>query len=105
MLYRVKAKPKSEMLGSFYRALADGTISGQKPDGEEIVASMKRAVSTGPGIIEWYETCYCNPPLAHERQTVFNRYLDGIETVTVNESEPIEGDSFWEMLEREYSTR
>ena len=103
MLYRVKAKPKPETLGLFYRALTDGTILDQKPDGEEIVDSMRRAVATGPGVIEWYETCYCDTPLAHERQTVFDRYMDGIETVLVNEAEPIDGHSFWETLENEHS--
>ena len=46
MIYKVKARVIEETIGEFYRKLADGTVSKQQPDGEEIVASMKRAVLT-----------------------------------------------------------
>jgi hypothetical protein len=55
MIYKVKATVIEETIGEFYRKLADGTVSEQRPDGEEIVASMKRAVLTAPGVAEWYE--------------------------------------------------
>jgi hypothetical protein len=48
MIYKVKATVIEETIGEFYRKLADGTVSKQRPDGEEIVASMKRAVLTAP---------------------------------------------------------
>ena len=57
MIYKVKATVIEETIGEFYRKLADGTVSEQRPDGEGIVASMKRAVLTGPGVAEWYEMC------------------------------------------------
>ena len=68
MIYKVKARVIEETIGEFYRKLADGTVSKQRPDGEEIVASMKRAVLTGPGAAEWYEMCFCPTPLDHERR-------------------------------------
>src|SRR6516162_5460535 len=72
MIYKVKARFIDDMIGEFYRKLADGTVAKQRPDGEEIVASMKRAVLTGPGVAEWYEMCFCPTPLYHERQTQYD---------------------------------
>jgi hypothetical protein len=56
------------------------TVAKQRPDGEEIVASMKRAVLTGPGVAEWYETCFCPTPLYHERQTQYDFYFTDMTT-------------------------
>jgi len=50
-------------------------IEARLPDGEEIVASMKRAVLTGPGVAEWYEMCFCSTPLHHERETQYDFYF------------------------------
>jgi hypothetical protein len=99
MEYRVKAKPIQDKLSAFYKALTDGSIENQKPDGSEIVASMRRAKITSPGVIEWYETCYCQTPLQHERETVYDQYLTNIETVHAVESSEIDGESFWSILE------
>lgn len=99
MEYRVKAKPVQEKLPAFYEALTDGSVENQIPDGSEIVASMKRAKVTSPGIIEWYETCYCPTPLQHERETVYDHYLTNIETVPAVDSSEIAGESFWSILE------
>ncbi|NIO84349.1 MAG: hypothetical protein GTN53_27950, partial [Candidatus Aminicenantes bacterium] len=74
------------------------TIAGQEPDGAEIVASMKQANIVGPGLIEWFETCYCDTPLKHERETVYDFYLGDIKTELVDEMEEIAGDSFWDYL-------
>ena len=80
MIYKVKARVIEETIGEFYRKLADGTISEQRPDGEEIVASMKRAVLTGPGVAEWYEMCFCPTPLDHERRTQYDLYFTDMTT-------------------------
>jgi len=53
MIYKVRAKIIEEKLSDFYEKLTDGTINRQHPDGEEMVSSMKRAVLTDPGFIEW----------------------------------------------------
>ncbi|PUB73022.1 MAG: hypothetical protein DBP03_14505 [gamma proteobacterium symbiont of Ctena orbiculata] len=79
--------------------MVDGTVAKQKPDGAEIVASMKQAKITAPNTIEWFETCYCPTPLKHERETVYDNYLTDIETVLVEERVEIEGDSFWSFIE------
>ena len=80
MIYKGKAKIIEETIGEFYRKLADGTVAQQRPDGEEITASMKRAVLTAPGVAEWYEKCFCPTPLAHERQTQYDFYFTDMTT-------------------------
>ena len=75
MIYNVRAKIIEEKLDEFYERLTDGTINNQLPDGEEIVSSMKRAVLTEPGLIEWFETCFCPNPLHHERETQYDSYF------------------------------
>ena len=99
MEYRVKAKPIAEQLSAFYTVLTDGTVAKQQPDGAEIVSAMKSARITSVGIIEWYETCYCETPLKHERETVLDKYLAEIETELVQERSEISGESFWQFLE------
>ena len=98
MEYRVRAKPIKEKLSAFYKVLTDGSVENQRPDGSEIVASMRRAKVTSPGIIEWYETCYCPTPLQHERETVYDQYLTNIETVPAVDTPEITGESFWSIL-------
>lgn len=65
MFYSIKAKYIEEKLGEFYQKLTDGTISNQKPDGLEIVDSMKRAKITTSNTIQWSEMCFCPTPLKH----------------------------------------
>lgn len=95
VIYKVKAKYREEKMSVFFTKLTDGTIQSQKPDGEEIVSSMKKAKITTPGIIEWFETCYCSTPLLHERTTVYDYYLSDISTELVDDYGELEGDSFW----------
>ncbi len=98
MIYKVKAKYKPHHLAGFYQRLTDGSISNQKPDGKEIVASMKRAVITAPGSVEWYEKCFCPTPLQHERKTVYDRYFSDITTEEADDYGEVTGESFWELL-------
>ncbi len=68
MIYKVKARVIDETIGEFYRELADETVAEQRPDGEEIVASMKRAVLTGPGVRQdpvWLSGMRCVSALRH----------------------------------------
>ena len=58
MHYTVQARIIPETAADFLRKLTDGTIENQKPDGKEIVASMKRAVIDEDGIVRWGEVCY-----------------------------------------------
>jgi hypothetical protein len=85
MHYRVRAQLREETAGELRRLLRDGTIGRQKPDGQEIVDAMQRAVVTEAGAIEWSEVCYCATPLQHERSTVYDRFFDHLTT------EPVEG--------------
>ncbi|MEO8398837.1 MAG: hypothetical protein ABI550_03370 [Ignavibacteriaceae bacterium] len=98
MFYKVKAKYKEEKLSLFYKKLTDGSVSNQKPDGNEIVSSMERAKITEPGIIEWFEICFCPTPLQHERNTVYDHFLSDIKTKEVDEYGEVGGESFWSYL-------
>ncbi len=98
MLYRIRAKFIEEKLAEFLEKLMDGSIEKQRPDGQEIVASMKRARITSPGVIEWAETCYCPTPLAHERETVYDQFLSEIQTEEISSEADIRGESFWNYL-------
>jgi len=46
MIYKVKAKIIERTIGEFYRKLADGKVAQQRPDGEEITASMACGIFT-----------------------------------------------------------
>ena len=100
MLYKVRAKIIEENLGRFYEKLTDGTIDNQHPDGNEIVASMKRARLTKSGIVEWFENCGCSTPLKHERETQYDYYFSEINTELVEESGKMNGKSFWSYMEK-----
>ncbi len=96
--YTVKAKFIENIMDQFYQKLTDGTIANQKPDGNEIIESMKRAKVIGSNIIEWSEMCFCSTPLKHERETVYNHYLTDLETKVVDEYVEFNGESFMEYL-------
>ena len=98
MICKVKAKLVDATIGEFYRKLADGTVAKQRPDGEEIVASMKRAVLTGPGVAEWYEMCFCSTPLHHERETQYDFYFTDMTTEPAKEYGEIQGASLWSYM-------
>ncbi len=98
MIYKVRAKYIKECASEFFERLTDGTISSQKPDGKEIVSSMKRAKIIESGIVEWYEMCFCPSPLQHERATVYDHYLSDINTEIVEDYSEVEGESFWSYL-------
>ena len=98
MFYKVKARVIDETIGEFYCKLADGTVAKQRPDGEEIVASMKRAVLTGPGAAEWYEMCFCPTPLYHERQTQYDFYFTDMTTEPAKGYGEIQGASLWSYM-------
>lgn len=98
MKYAVTAQPRKDKLSRFWALLNDGTIESQEPDGKEIVASMKRAVMID-GQAKWDETCYCNPPLRHERSTVYDQFFTDIEAKPVRSLAPLGGVRFWDHLQ------
>ncbi len=98
MIYKVKARFKEDSASEYCRKLLDGTIASQKPDGPEMVESMNRAVVKESGEIEWSEQCYCNPPLAHERQTVLDHHFYDISTEVIDGYQEYEGRPFMDYL-------
>ena len=105
MHYRVRAQLREETAGELRRLLRDGTIARQKPDGQEIVESMERAVVTESGTIEWSEACYCETPLQHERSTVYDRFFDGLTTEPVDGYQSHDGRPFLDYLDGLASSR
>jgi len=102
MIYSVKARFIEEKMGEFYRKLTDGTIQNQKPDGQEIVNSMKRAKITEPNTIQWSEMCFCPTPLKHERETIYNHFLTDMETEIIDGYAEFDGELFFEFLEKQF---
>ena len=98
MIYAVKARYISDRLPEFYGRLTDGSIQCQRPDGEEICASMERARITAPGVVEWTELCFCSPPLQHERATVYDRYFTDLNIVKISGHRELVGHSFVDFL-------
>jgi len=102
MIYSVKAKFIEDKMGEFYRKLTDGTIQNQKPDGQEIVNSMKRAKITEPNTIQWSEMCFCPTPLKHERETIYYHFLTDMETEIIDDYAEFDGELFFEFLEKQF---
>jgi hypothetical protein len=102
VFYSVKARFIEEKLGEFYQKLTDDTVVDQKPDGQEIVDSMKRAKITATKTIQWSETCFCPTPLKHEQATVYDHFLTNFETQTIDDYVEFEGESFFGFLERQF---
>ena len=98
MIYKVKAKIIEDKVGEFYSKLTDGTIAKQKPDGEEIVAAMKRAVLTESGLAEWYEMCLCPTPLRHERATQYDFFFTEMTAKLADDYGEAKGESLWSYM-------
>ncbi len=105
MIYSVKARFIEEKMGEFYRKLTDGTIQNQKPDGQEIVNSMKRAKITEPNTIQWSEMCFCPTPLKHERETIYNHFLTNMVTEIIDDYAEFGGELFFEFLEKKFKNK
>ena len=100
-IYSVKARYNEEKIKEFYQKLTDGTIQNQKPDGQEIVNSMKRAKITEPNVIQWSEMCFCSPPLKHERETIYDHFLTSIETKIIEDYVEYDGEFFMDFLAKQ----
>ena len=103
MLYKVKAKIYKDKMSDFWTALNDGSIESQKPDGLDILKAMKDAMMTDDDTLVWYEACYCDSPLKHERESVYNKYMYDFDTELKYEvKKDITGRSFWQYLNRKF---
>ncbi len=98
MIYEVKGRLVPELAREFLDRLSDGSIEAQQPDGREIVASMWRARIGNDGMARWTETCFCPTPLAHERETVLERYFSDLETLEVDQHRAYSGAPLMEHL-------
>jgi len=101
VIYSVKARFIEEKTREFYQKLTDGTIKNQKPDGNEIIESMKRAKITAPNVIEWSEMCFCSTPLKHERETIYDNFLIDFETTRIDDYVEYEGEFFMDFLAKQ----
>ena len=101
MIYSVKARFIEEKTRDFYQKLTDGTIKNQKPDGNEIIESMKRAKITAPNVIEWSEMCFCSTPLKHERETIYDNFLIDFETTRIDDYVEYAGEFFMDFLAKQ----
>ena len=43
--------------------------------------------------------CFCDPPLAHERATILDRYFDAVTTEPIEDYERYDGRPFMEHLQ------
>ena len=102
VFYSVKAQFIEEKLDEFYQKLIDGTIQNQKPDGYEIVNSMKRAKITASNTIQWSEMCFCPTPLKHEQATVYDHFLINFETTVIDDYVEFKGEPFFDFLEKQF---
>ena len=100
MHYTVQARLIPDTAADFLRKLTDGTIENQKPDGKEIVASMKRAVIDEEEVVRWSEVCYCSTQLQRERATVYDHHFTDIETEEVEGYVQFDGESLTAYLEQ-----
>jgi len=98
MIYSIKARYIEKKMAEFYQKLTDGTIQNQKPDGQEIINSMKRAKITESNVIQWSEMCFCPTPLKHERETVYNNFLTDMQIKVIDDYEEYEGEFFMDFL-------
>jgi len=98
MIYKVQARFIKGKAKEFYQKLTDGTIKKQRPDGKEIVASMKRAKIDSTGLVKWTEFCLCPSPLYHEKATAYDYFFTDMKTEVTDKHEDFEGDSFMESI-------
>jgi len=102
VIYVVNARFKSDTSSEFLEKLTDGSIESQKPDGQEIVASMNRARIDDSGVVRWSGLCYCSTPLAHERATVYDQHFTDLETEESDTHVEFEGQPFMEYLQHDH---
>jgi len=78
--YCVRAHLKPTQAAELLEELTTGRIRQLKPEGTEIHRALSQARVHGDGTVEWGEMCFCATPLDHERQTVLDRFFDGLTT-------------------------
>jgi len=60
---------------SLLNAIITGTLGRGSIAGDEYLHNMKEARVNRDGVATWVETCFCDPPLAEERE-YWEEYFD-----------------------------
>ena len=68
MRYLVTARVKPGQSGPLEKAIEDGTLGRGSVAGSEYLRNMAAAREMPDGVIKWVEVCYCDTPLAEERE-------------------------------------
>jgi hypothetical protein len=58
-------------------------------------------LETESNVIQWSEMCFCSPPLKHERETVYNQFLEDVETKAIEEYVEYDGKLFMDFLAKQ----
>jgi hypothetical protein len=75
MRYLVHARVKSGKEGDLPRAIEDGTLGAGSVAGGEYLRNMTDARLIEDGRVKWVEVCFCDEPLAEERE-YWEEYFD-----------------------------
>ena len=67
MRYLVTARVKPGKEADLLRAFEDGTLGAGSVAGDEYLRNMQAARLIDDGKIKWVEVCFCDTPLAEER--------------------------------------
>jgi hypothetical protein len=68
MRYLITARVKPGKEAELLRAIDDGSLGAGSVAGTEYLRAMENARVYDDGRIQWVEICFCDPPLAEERQ-------------------------------------
>jgi hypothetical protein len=68
MRYLVTARVKAGQADALARAIEDETLGRGSIAGDEYLRNMESARQLDDGRVQWVEVCYCQTPLAEERE-------------------------------------
>ena len=68
MRYLVTARVKTGQEAALAEAIEDGTLGRGSVAGDEYDRNMRDARALDDGRVQWVEVCYCDEPLAEERE-------------------------------------
>jgi hypothetical protein len=68
MRYLVTARVKPGRAAALDRAIEDGSLGRGSVAGDEYFRNMDAARQMDDGRVQWVEVCYCETPLAEERE-------------------------------------
>lgn len=92
--YLVRAKPRSNKLSELHDRLSKGEFESMRPFGVTLTVALRGArFNAETGDVMWEEEDYCRPPLAQERDAVFDDYFESIRVEQV-----AQGDG-WKQIE------